>query len=700
MRRIRENMALVVGVVAFSLLVFILTDFFNGSNRMSSGTGGSIGSIAGEDVDRSEFDRLYNQRVEIANQQGSSLSEMDRYQMQDGVWQQLVADKLYGKQYESLGLGIGAQELQDMLTGKNISPVVKQYFDNFFKSQNKPFNTEDVNRYLNAAINDPNEKQNLKQFLDYMEKERIKEKFNNMVAAGYVGSAAAAKRKHIEQNRKFDIAFVGVPFSQISDSTIKVDDKELIAYMGKYPNRFKQEENTLLKFVKFDLKPTKEDTLKAKADVEKWKEKFQDTANDSAYVANRSRKKFDPKGYLPLKDLPAAVKDSAKTVALKRVFGPVLDGDAYKLFKVIDRKQGGAVNAKVKQIVILPKAPTAADSTAALAEATAIKATLNAGNFSQVAMEKSQDRSKMSGGDMGWVSTPSQYGTEFDNAVQAAAKGSIVGPIKGNQGYHILLIEDKTDETFLVAEVEKQIVVSSATAQMLSKQANDFAQKAIAAKNLEEAAKTAGLNGQTSQPLKNNDKFLMGMPARELILWAISAKEGDFSKIYTMGDSYVLAQVSKKRKEGLQDLDEVKGVVMKEVLAEKKGKMILEKLEKLQGKSMEEIKNAYGAGAFASTATDINFDAGNVPAFGQDPYIVGKICGMAKGATSKPIVGKNGVYIVQVTDIKEPAPLDAAAAEAAKKSAASAGQSGLKYKIEQALNKSADIKDERWKAGI
>ncbi|MBX7242909.1 MAG: SurA N-terminal domain-containing protein [Bacteroidia bacterium] len=698
---IRTNMWLVVIIVGISLLVFILTDFLTGSNRMNAGSRGSIGYIAGEKIDRTELDTKYQLRQELMQRQGQSMGEMERNQLLDGLWNGIVEEKIYGKQYESLGITISDEELQDMFTGKNVSPVVKQYFDNFFKSQNKPFNVEDVKRYLSAAISDPAEKVNLKEFEDYLISSRLKEKFETMVAGGYVSSKLQAARANVNQGRKYNISFVGVNYSQIADSTIKVEDNELKAFMSKNAARFKQEEETIIKFVQYDLRPTPEDSLKAKNDVLKYKEKFATAKNDSSYVYSRSRKKFDPKKYVPLKDIPAAAKDSVKLVAKGTVFGPVLDNDAYKLFKLVDSKKGDVVNAKVSHILITPKSPTAADSAAAMAEASAIKSTTNATNFKTVVMEKSQDNAtKMGGGDLGWVSTPSSYGKDFDNAITGAGKGSVVGPVKSPQGYHILYIEDKTDEAFLVAEVEKIISVSSKTADFLSKQINDFATKAIQAKDIEAASKAAGIQVRQSNPLKNNDKNLLNMPARDIILWAVSAKEGDFSKVYTMNDSYVFAQVFKKKKEGLQDLEDVRPAVLKEVLAEKKGKIIADKLSALQGKSMEEIKTAYGPGAFVSNANDVNFESQSIPSIGNDPYVVGRICGMAKGATSKPIVGKNGVYIVQVSEITEPTALDENSLKGAKKGQAQNGQSQLRNRINQALLKMADVKDERWKAGI
>ncbi len=115
---------------------------------------------------------------------------------------------------------------------------------------------------------------------------------------------------------------------------------------------------------------------------------------------------------------------------------------------------------------------------------------------------------------------------------------------------------------------------------------------------------------------------------------------------------------------------------------------------------MEEIKTAYGAGAFVSNATDITFESQSIPSIGNDPYVIGRICGMKKGTTSKPIVGKNGVYIVQVSEVTEPVALDENSLKGAKKGQAQNGQSQLRNRINQALLKMADVKDERWKAGI
>lgn len=703
--RIRENMALVVVIIAIALLGFVLTDFISGYNRSGASSATSVGSIAGEDIDAKDFATKYQQRLDLIQQQGQTLTDADRFQVMDMIWNQMVSDKAFEKQYKSLGLTVTPEEVREMFTGKNVSPVVKQYFGGFFQQQGKEFNAADVEKYLTQAVNDPNEKVRLKEFETYLIQSRMKEKFEAMVSAGYISSKAQAERKFKEGQRKVNLSFVGVNYSQIPDSTLKATDAELLAYMSKNAAKYKAEDQTVLKYVQYDLRPTAADSQKALTEVIKYKERFAAAKDDSTFVYGKSRKKYDKKGFVTLKDVPAVIKDSVKVAAKGSIIGPVLDNDAYKLFKVVEARKGGNPTAKVSHIVIRPKATTAADSAAAMAEAAGIKATANATNFAQLVMEKSQDmQSKQNGGSIGWygtgdAATPGMYGVDFDNAVKATAKGGVAGPIKTPQGYHIIYVEDKTDESYLIAEVEKEVRVSQATNTAVFGAVNDFAAKAQAAKDIEAAGKTANMMVRTSNPLENNTKMLSGVPARELILWAIEAKQGEFSKVYSVAEGFIFAQVSKKSKAGLKSLEDVKAEVTREVLAEKKGKIIADKMATLQGKSLEEIKTGYGAGAFVSSATDISFESPSIPGIGNDAYVIGKATGLAKGATSKPIVGKNGVYIVQVTEVKEATKPDEAALIAARKTAADQGKQQLKGKVEPALVKMADAKDERHKAG-
>ena len=87
--------------------------------------------------------------------------------------------------------------------------------------------------------------------------------------------------------------------------------------------------------------------------------------------------------------------------------------------------------------------PTDADWLAAKARATDVFGLLTAGaSFADVAKDKSKDSSAASGGLLGWISDgDGQYGTYFTDA-KGANKGALLGPIKDEQGYHILRVHD------------------------------------------------------------------------------------------------------------------------------------------------------------------------------------------------------------------------------------------------------------------
>jgi parvulin-like peptidyl-prolyl isomerase len=88
--------------------------------------------------------------------------------------------------------------------------------------------------------------------------------------------------------------------------------------------------------------------------------------------------------------------------------------------------------------------PTAADWARAESDIKAIVAQLNRGaDFATLAKAKSTDSSATSGGALGWIeSGDPTYGTYFSEA-HAAAKGTLVGPIKDATGYHIVRLEQR-----------------------------------------------------------------------------------------------------------------------------------------------------------------------------------------------------------------------------------------------------------------
>ena len=62
-------------------------------------------------------------------------------------------------------------------------------------------------------------------------------------------------------------------------------------------------------------------------------------------------------------------------------------------------------------------------------------------NFEALAKRFSKCPSKSKGGNLGWFSKGDMV-PEFENAAFSAQKGAVVGPVKTQFGYHIILVKD------------------------------------------------------------------------------------------------------------------------------------------------------------------------------------------------------------------------------------------------------------------
>ncbi|MEM8886405.1 MAG: hypothetical protein AAGD28_00340, partial [Bacteroidota bacterium] len=158
------------------------------------------------------------------------------------------------------------------------------------------------------------------------------------------------------------------------------------------------------------------------------------------------------------------------------------------------------------------------------------------------------------------------------------------------------------------------------------------------------------------------------------------------------------AQVVRKYDEGLKSSAEVttRELVRREVRNDKKAAQIMNDLGDISGKDLNTLKSSYvnANAAVVSTANGISFESNSVPGMGAEPLVIGTALGLAEGGT-KLVQGENGIYVIQVTKINEPAAPDATALAGIKSSAAQQGGFGIQNKIGPGLVDIADVKDTR-----
>jgi peptidyl-prolyl cis-trans isomerase D len=688
--RIRHNMALIVILIALALLAFILTDLFTGLGSFLNAPP-DAGMVAGQPISFQEYDERVTNTVNSQSQ--GPANELTRGRIADQVWDAMVSEIVWDSEMEKSGLEVTGEELYDMFAGKEISPIVRQYL----LPPGQPYDQNQMRRQLEQISEDPNLRSQLLQLEDYAARARGIEKYMGIISGGYLGSLTAAQQNHIDQNRRVSISYLAVDFNQISDSSISVSDSDIRNYINDHKDEYKQEAETYIRFARFELAPSRKDTLKAYQTLAKKKEAFSETLNDTSYTSNKSRLPY-AEDYQEISTLPTTIQDDIVNAADKTVFGPELDGTYYKLYKLVGTEPAEESSAKIAHILITVNGTTKADSNAARSTAAGLLAQARA-NFAQTANENSMDpTSNSNGGELGWY-RKATFSDDFNQAVNRAAVGSVIGPIKSSRGYHIVKVLNKTNKRYNIAEIEEEISYSTPTRDSVYRAANQFAASVGNTNNINESGAEMDVLVNASNPLNEESRSLLGVGAgREVILWALNADLGDVSQVTRVEDQYIIAQVSDKKEEGTKSVEDVRAEVTAKIRNEKKAEMIKKKLADISSEDLNAMKEAYGDGARIGTAEGITFSSPTIQGIGPENYIIGRVVGMQPGETTEPLVGSSAVYVVQVTGAEDAGEIDEATLASTRDSQALIKRQDLQRRIEPALIKMTDVEDNRAEA--
>lgn len=715
MSRIRNNIVLVVVLIAVAILAFTVQDTL--SNLIGGGGGSNtVGEVAGQEISIQEFNERYQLLLNNQRQPGAPpLSDQQVNQTLDNAWSQMVNEIIVDNEKEKIGLQVTNAELADMFTGRNISQYVRSYFGSFFDSPQaveagytQGFSGANVRKYIQTLQDQgtPEQKADYKNFEDNLKDFREQERFDNLLRAAFAGSNTMAKEKYAEKTTTYDISYVAVPYASISDSSIASDvsDSDYRDFIEENEFRFEQKAATVIQYAVFDIIPTAADSANARQELVRDKERFELAKNDSTFTIGKTRDPYQNQ-LVNISAVPADIQDAVLSATPGTVWGPYLDAtisfggptDAYyKLYKLVDAEISEDESwGKIRYKTV----PFGTDTAAAESEARDL--------LSQARRQSMDSLDAVV--DAGWY-TKGRLGEDVDEAVDNASIGSIIGPVKSTSGWAIIEVLNKTNKRFGIANIENIIIYSDGTKRAADKEASLFAAKAMDMGSVETAGGEANVRTYPSQELTVETPAstqLTGLKegSRQLVRWALDAKDGEFSEIMEAGDAFVFAQVIDKKTPGVKPVSELRGVLKSQVFNRKKAEIIKDRLESIGGSDLNAIVAAYnekyGSGAAVqSTASGITFSSNQISGIGNAPKVVGTVAGMELNEVKGPIDDALGVYYVQLTNINEAAEPDAITLQQERSNYATQAQSQFSTKINAALRELADVKDTRYKAGF
>jgi len=674
LNKIRQRSIFLIVIIALALFSFVLADLIRNGGAISQKAENTIATINGEDIDRTEFAK----KVEAASRNfggnGSSIQAVNY------VWNQEVRQVVFQEQFEELGIKVGEDQVNQLLEESLANNPT-------FQNEAGVFDKAKMQEYVaNVKATSP---QAYQQWLDYetsISKGAVEETYLNMIKAGVGSTLKEGELAYKMENDNVDIKFVQLPFSSIQDSEVTVSDAEIKSYIDAHASQYKAEASRNISYVLFKEVASAEDESEIMTKVaallddkvqfsEATKTNdtvlgFKNVENAEQFINQYSAIKFDSR-FKFKKDLPTSVADTIYNLPIGGVYGPYKDGEYVKLSKVIAQKQ---IPDSVKASHILVSwegLRTAGDTKRTKEEAKTLADSIanviksNKDKFSELAAAFSSDSSnKDKGGDLGYfvpgAMVPAFNDYCFDNEVGDQ------GIVETQFGYHVIRIAIFTETTkFQIAARDK-----------------DFA----------EVSKENGLAVRPVNKIKELDENIPGVGSqRSVVQWAFKeeVKVGEIKR-FDVPEGYIVAQLTGKSEKGNMSVEEGSAVVKPILIKEKKVEMLK---NKISGSTIENI--ASSASQTVKTASALNMKTPTISGAGTEPKVVGTAFALEMGAVSGPIVGNNGVYVIEVTKSTPASGLDTYMSYAVQ---ATKAQSGLvNSKVFEALKEAAEIEDKRAK---
>ena len=661
--KIRSKGAILVGAISVALVAFLAGDAARSCEGMKGESHQQIGKILGENISVQEYQKLFDEYQSAIKftMQRDNLSEQELNQVKDQVWQQLVSSRVLEADAKKVGLTVTEKEIENVLSeGTNPvltqTPFVNQQTGRFDVNALKQF-FDSYNKAKAAKSPELDQMQAVYDYWLFVEKnlrtQLLGQKYQALLASCVLSNKAEATMAFKDNNEESQIQLASLAYSSVKDADIKISDDDLKAKYDELKPAFRQSVETRdIKFVDYQIKASAADRKVVAKEMNDFQHQLA-TATDPSGVISKSGSEISylglpvsSKAYQQYPDI--ASKIDSLSVGTTGVFENSQD-NTLNVIRVFSKAQLPD-SVQFRQISV-----GAATPDEARAKADSIQKALAGGaDFEALAKRYGQT------GEKAWF-TGQQYEMaptmSVDNRtfVNALLNGEVNATqnLALTQGNVILQVLDKkafTTKT-TAAIIKKPIDFSKDTRSNAYNKFSEFVAKSSSVAELEKNASKSGYRVQSLNDLSTAEHYVGGIQGtHDALKWLFSAKQGEISPLYECGDNdhLLVVALTAVHPQGYRPWDDaqVKEVLKREVMKDKKAEMLMAKL-----KGVNSIAAAQSKGAKVSMVNQITFSA---PAFVQatgsvEPALSGAVAGTAAGKFSKaPVKGNAGVYVFQV----------------------------------------------------
>ena len=634
-------------LVALPLLLFIIDPSQIIQTVQSVSSKYDVGKINGKSVSYTDFQQQVDKysRINEMLSGSSSSSEQQQKQVRDAVWQRLIDENLFIKNANAAGIYVGKEELKDLVSGENISPVVAS----LFVDANGNFSSESLTGFL-QSVEDGDE--NSKAIWNYLQEAVISNqyynKYNTLFANSNIENAIQVNRTIADNNTTADVDFVMVPFTYATDTTVVVSDKEINDFYNSHKRFFEQKASRDIEYVVFEVVPSAADIEAANNDFVKLYDEFASTDNVRSFLQRNSDVQWSDRWYKE-GDLRSVNADLDKFV-FENAEGtsPVIAGNnVFYAGRIMD-------SASMPESVTIRHMMFKSNEDGQHLADSLLNELKKGANFTALAQQYSADRGSEADGEFGKIgeisqATISYLPTGFDAIFSAKVGQPFI--LQSNIATHIVEVTEASAPALYkqVALFQKEVISSKETFNKFYNDANRVATLAGGKlANYRAACDSIGVYSHSQNITESTESYGSIGHAKEVTRWAFDNKPGKVSNIITVDNNYFfVVAVKDAHKEGIAPVSEVSSQIKNQLYADKYAEKHKDNVaEKIAGLTdLEAIAEKLGTSV--NTQNDVAF--ASMGARSLDPKFVGAVAAAPEGKVCGPIAGSIGTYVFKVT---------------------------------------------------
>ena len=648
--QIRSRSIFLIIVIGLALFAFVISGVFDGKGYQAQEP---VGVINGEDILIEDFRSQVDFLERNYNQEGMTAV--------NNVWNQSLRSEILKQQFEISGIKSGKDHIQNIL---KINPSFNT--DQRFLNDAGMF---DIDKFKDLIVElkttNPQAYEQWKSQESIFELQSNEKIYFDLIKSGINYTQVDGKNEYSLRNNKVDIEYVYIPFESVEDSLITYSKSDLKKYINQNENEFEVEASRDIQYVLFEEKPSLEDENSIKErlskllvetkeynEVSKLEEtlpSLTSTNNVREFVNEFSEISFDSI-YLPKGSLPVDHANILFNLDNNQTYGPYLDGDYYKISRMLDKKIGGSVRAS--HILLSYEGAQNANPTVSRSKSEAKKEANNVlrkirkspETFTELAFELSDGPSKSRGGDLGFV----QEGTmlkPFNDFIFSRRIGS-TGIVETDYGFHVVKVVAK-DDLVLLASIAEKNLPSDETSDKVFNLATKLEMNLSKNSDLNTIADELNYEIKSVNNIQILDNDFPGLKnQRRVVQWLFLEETSisDFKRFDVANGGYLIAQVSGITEKGLSSVENSSFKILPEVIKSKKADYIISQND--NSLSISEIAKINKTEVKKALA--LNQKNATISGAGFEPLVVGYSFGLDLNNISDFIVGENGVYKLKV----------------------------------------------------